>query len=124
MVRPSLASYPFSHPLLPMCCKLQLSVLTSRRLSYDLHRCGPSRLLAPELEAVEFELNAEETMTSGKAKFVRIDVDKHRTLSKDMDINEMPTVMIYVNGDLKKTIVGAETSLILGAIHDAVDSVM
>jgi thioredoxin len=52
--------------------------------------CGPCKKLKPELEALE-------AAHKGEIKIVRIDVDKNKTLARELQITEIPIIMIYKN---------------------------
>lgn len=55
--------------------------------------CGPCKKMAPMLEA----LTAEKT---DAFKFVKLNADDHKALMKELDVNEIPTLLIYQNGAL------------------------
>jgi thioredoxin 1/putative thioredoxin len=53
--------------------------------------CGPCKTVAPEVEAVAREL-------SGKAKVVKIDIDKSKRLATMLRIQAVPTFMVFHRG--------------------------
>lgn len=55
--------------------------------------CGPCKKMAPMLKA----LTEEE---SDAFKFVKLNADDHKALMKQLDVNEIPTLLIYQNGVL------------------------
>ncbi len=55
--------------------------------------CGPCKMLAPELEEVEKELN-------GKVKIVKINVDEEEALAYKFRIMSIPTLLFYKDGVL------------------------
>lgn len=62
--------------------------------------CGPCKTMAPEFEALSNEL-------SGKAKFVKVDVDRARSLAAQLRIQSVPTTMVFVGGRLANAKAGA-----------------
>ncbi|CDF37727.1 unnamed protein product [Chondrus crispus] len=67
-------------------------------------------------------LTAEATVSSPKKekiKFVKVDVDSLSELSARMDVTAMPTFLIFVNGRLHKTIIGANAPLLKNSVQDA-----
>ena len=61
--------------------------------------CGPCRMLGPIVEeiAADFE---------GKAVVGKIDVDNNQQVSVDYGIRNIPTVLIFKNGEVVDKIVG------------------
>lgn len=62
--------------------------------------CGPCKTMAPEFEALAREL-------AGKAKFVKVDIDRARTLAQQLRIQSVPTTMVFLGGRLANAKVGA-----------------
>ena len=62
--------------------------------------CGPCRTIAPVLE----ELAAEMT---GKMKIAKVDVDENQELAMKHSIRSIPTLLVFVKGDVKEQMVGA-----------------
>lgn len=58
--------------------------------------CGPCKKLKPELEALE-------AAHKGQVKVVRIDVDKNKALARELQITEIPIIMIYKNKQIQWT---------------------
>ncbi len=52
--------------------------------------CGPCKKLKPELDAIEKEMGS-------KIKIVRVDTDQNKALTAELQITEIPTIMIYKN---------------------------
>ena len=61
--------------------------------------CGPCRMLTPIVEelATEYE---------GKAIIGKVDVDNNQQVSVDYGIRNIPTVLIFKNGEVVDKIVG------------------
>ncbi len=53
--------------------------------------CGPCKTVAPEVEAVARELE-------GKAKVVKIDIDKSKRIAASLRIQAVPTFMVFMKG--------------------------
>lgn len=62
--------------------------------------CGPCRMVAPTVEAL-----AE--AYQGKAKFFKLNTDESTKVVQQLKIFSIPTLLIYSNGKLAETIVGA-----------------
>lgn len=63
--------------------------------------CGPCRMVAPILEQL-----AEEY--AGKLKIVKVNADEESDLLGRFDISSIPTILVYNNGQIVRTIVGAK----------------
>ena len=55
--------------------------------------CGPCRMLSPVMEALSEEM-------SGKATFVKINVDDNPDLAREYSIMSIPCVMVFKDGGL------------------------
>lgn len=53
--------------------------------------CAPCKTVAPEVEALARELE-------GKAKFVKVDIDKSKRLAASLRIQAVPTFMVFAKG--------------------------
>lgn len=62
--------------------------------------CGPCKIVEPTMEALSKEY-------SGRAKFVKINVDNNQGLSMRYDIMSIPTALIFQKGEIKDSLVGA-----------------
>ena len=62
--------------------------------------CGPCRMIAPIVEelATEYE---------GKVKIGKLDVDSNQQTSIKFGVRSIPTILIFKNGEIKETIIGA-----------------
>jgi len=59
----------------------------------DFHAdwCGPCKMQAPILKEAASELN-------GQARIIKIDVDKNRKVSEQYQIQSIPTLILFKNG--------------------------
>lgn len=62
--------------------------------------CGPCKIIAPIVE----ELSAE---YEGKAKIGKLDVDENQQVSIKYGVRSIPTLLIFKDGKVKDTIIGA-----------------
>ncbi len=62
--------------------------------------CGPCNMIAPTIEALSKEYE-------GKVKFVKINVDNNQELAMKYDIMSIPTGMLFENGTVKDSLIGA-----------------
>mgnify|MGYP001162091235 CR=1 FL=1 len=53
--------------------------------------CGPCKTIAPEVEALARELE-------GKARIVKVDIDKSQMLASQLRIQSVPTFMVFAEG--------------------------
>lgn len=63
--------------------------------------CGPCKLIAPLIDQL-----AEEY--SDRAKVFKLDLDANKPVAKRFGIRSIPAVMIFKQGELAETIVGAK----------------
>ncbi|URZ16583.1 thioredoxin [Clostridium felsineum] len=61
--------------------------------------CGPCKMIGPILE----ELSAE---MDGKAKFLKVDVDKNAEIANTYDVSNIPTMLILKDGIKQEVITG------------------
>ena len=68
--------------------------------------CGPCRMLGPIVEeiATDFE---------GKAIVGKVDVDNNQQVSVDYGIRNIPTVLIFKNGEVVDKIVGVASKEVI-----------
>ena len=68
--------------------------------------CGPCRMLGPIIEeiATDFE---------GKALVGKVDVDNNQQVSVDYGIRNIPTVLIFKNGQVVDKIVGVASKEVI-----------
>ncbi len=62
--------------------------------------CGPCRMIAPIVEEMATEYD-------GKAKIGKLDVDSNQQTSIKYGVRSIPTLLLFKNGELKETIIGA-----------------
>lgn len=68
------------------------------------------------LEEFDTTLNESGSEHAGKVTFVKVNVDKLTELSGEMGIAAMPTLIVYLNGKMEKTIVGANFPLLSSTV--------
>ena len=73
--------------------------------------CGPCKAIAPLLD------EASKTY-DGRMKVVKINVDDNRVIPAKMGVRGVPTLMLFKNGQLKATKVGALTKAQLTSFID------
>ena len=74
--------------------------------------CGPCRMIAPALEEISTSLN-------GKVKIVKLNVDENPGTAAKYGIMSIPTLMLFKDGQLAATKVGALSKAQLTAFLDA-----
>ena len=62
--------------------------------------CGPCKSMAPDLQQVATEV-ADDVLVA------KVDVDKQRSLTKRFNIQSMPTILTFREGELHSSYVGA-----------------
>ena len=62
--------------------------------------CGPCKMVAPTMEKLSEEYG-------GKVKFIKINVDDNQELSSKYDIMSIPTAMLFKNGSVEDSLIGA-----------------
>ncbi|MDR1189774.1 MAG: thioredoxin [Bifidobacteriaceae bacterium] len=70
--------------------------------------CGPCRQLTPVVE----QLAAE---NGDKMKFVALNTDENPVTAQSYNITSIPTLNVYKDGELVKTIIGAKPKPLLAA---------
>jgi thioredoxin 1 len=63
--------------------------------------CGPCRAVGPILEEISNEYGA-------KLKIVKLNTDEESAIAQKYGITSIPTMNVFVNGQIVKTIVGAK----------------
>ncbi len=62
--------------------------------------CGPCRMMAPVLEELAVEW-------AGKIKVCKVNVDENPSRARDFEIQSIPTVILFKEGEAQKRLVGA-----------------
>lgn len=62
--------------------------------------CGPCRIIGPIIEELAGEFN-------GKVRFVKVNVDENQEIAEKYDIQAIPTLIVFRNGEPISRIVGA-----------------
>ena len=62
--------------------------------------CGPCQMIAPTMESLSKEY-------SGRVKFVKINVDNNQETSSKYEIMGIPTAILFQNGQIKDSLIGA-----------------
>ena len=63
--------------------------------------CGPCRAVAPILDEIATEY-------AGKIKVVKLNTDEESAIAIKYGITSIPTLNVYVNGEVVKTVIGAK----------------
>ncbi len=80
-------------------------------VDYWAEWCGPCKMIAPILDEVA-------TSYSGKLQIAKMNVDENRAIPAKFGIRGIPTLMIFKNGELAATKVGAMSKAQLTAFID------
>lgn len=63
-------------------------------IDFNAKWCAPCKIMAPYLDKMQKEM-------ADKVVIVRLDADENKTLIKDMKIDELPTLILYQNKEVK-----------------------
>ncbi len=81
-------------------------------VDYWAEWCGPCKAVAPVLDEVAREY-------SGKLKIAKLNVDENQEIPKRYGIRGIPTLMLFKNGNIEATKVGALSKSQLTAFLDS-----
>ena len=81
-------------------------------VDYWAEWCGPCKAIAPTLEEV-----AQEYL--GKLKVAKVNVDENQEIPRKYGIRGIPTLMLFKNGNIEATKVGALSKSQLTAFLDS-----
>jgi len=81
-------------------------------VDYWAEWCGPCKMIAPILEEISGEY-------SDKLTIAKLDVDQNQATSMKYGIRGIPTLMLFKEGDIVATHVGALTKSQLAAFIDS-----
>ena len=62
--------------------------------------CGPCRQIAPVVDEIASEYN-------GKAIVGKVNVDHHPSIASQFGIRSIPSLLVFLNGEVQQQIVGA-----------------
>ena len=80
-------------------------------VDYWAEWCGPCKAIAPTLEEVAKEY-------TGKLKVAKVNVDENQAIPRKYGIRGIPTLMLFKNGTIEDTKVGALSKAQLTAFLD------
>ncbi|MEN9657699.1 MAG: hypothetical protein RL571_1164 [Pseudomonadota bacterium] len=81
-------------------------------VDYWAEWCGPCKMITPILEEVGAEY-------AGRLKVAKLNIDENPTTPPKYGIRGIPTLMLFVNGEVKATKVGALSKSQLTAFIDS-----
>jgi thioredoxin 1 len=81
-------------------------------VDYWAEWCGPCKVIAPVLEEIASEYD-------GKIKICKLDIDANETTPPKYGIRGIPTLMLFKNGNVEATKVGALSKSQLTAFLDS-----
>ena len=89
-----------------------LQCTTPVLVDYWAEWCGPCKMIAPILDDVAKEY-------SGKLKIAKLNIDENQDTPPKYGIRGIPTLMLFKNGNVEATKVGALSKTQLAAFIDA-----
>ena len=81
-------------------------------VDYWAEWCGPCKMIAPILEEVSRDY-------AGKLQVVKVNVDENQSVPAKYGIRGIPTLMLFKNGNVEATKVGALSKTQLAAFIDS-----
>ena len=73
--------------------------------------CGPCKMLAPTLDALAADY-------AGKLTVGKVNVDECQILAERYGIRGIPTLLLFVGGEMKEQVVGVQSKQLLAAMID------
>jgi thioredoxin 1 len=73
--------------------------------------CGPCRMVTPVLEKLADEY-------TGKARIGKVNVDEHTALAAKFGVQSIPTLLLFKEGQVVETFIGATTRDVLAKLID------
>ena len=93
----------------------ELEVLQSQTpvlVDYWAEWCGPCKMIAPALDQIAAEY-------AGRLKVAKLNIDENQSTPPKYGIRGIPTLMLFKNGNLEATKVGALSKSQLAAFIDS-----
>jgi thioredoxin 1 len=81
-------------------------------VDYWAEWCGPCKMIAPVLDEIAKDYQ-------GKLKVVKLNIDENQKTPADYGVRGIPTLMLFKNGEVEATKVGALTKSQLAAFIDS-----
>ncbi|WP_157314134.1 thioredoxin TrxA [Chitinibacter sp. GC72] len=81
-------------------------------VDYWAEWCGPCKMIAPILDEVAVEY-------AGRLKITKLNIDENQSTAPKFGVRGIPTLMLFVNGEVKSTKVGALSKSQLTAFLDS-----
>jgi thioredoxin len=72
--------------------------------------CGPCRMIAPQIEQIAKEF-------AGKIKVAKLDIDRNQVMPHRYQVQSIPTLIIFENGQAAERIVGANAVALRRAVQ-------
>ena len=78
--------------------------------------CGPCKAFAPILKEIKKEIGDQ-------ARILKINVDNNPSISQQLEIRSIPTLMIYKNGEVFWRVAGAQSKqAVLNKLDNAINA--
>jgi thioredoxin 1 len=81
-------------------------------VDYWAEWCGPCKMIAPVLDELS-------KTYEGRLQIAKLNVDENRTMPAQYGIRGIPTLQLWKNGELVRSLVGAKPKAELAAFLDA-----